>query len=177
MPTYTRTTSIIKTYRAIVPVVGTAVLIIGLLCHPCSADNDNLEFSYIPDYLHPNAFFHKETQYNDSNERHFSTYAMDNEDLEMAVANFSDGSINTMQRLMNHQWLYQAHYDIKLKKGSKVLSRFLQDSLYTYWKNRRKSQSNTSDLANSHNQQDIHQVDYRMRLSDDSLKLSVSYEF
>lgn len=133
---------------------------------------------FMPDYLYPDTGLFQSHVQGQGEQRHFSTFGMDNDDLAYAADNFADHSLNTTQRLLNHQWLYYGHHNIEGEKGSGALRELLQSSVKNYWRSLRATRFKDSQvLPDGDGAGKLNEFDYHMRLKSDALKLSVSYAF
>ncbi|GAB2197968.1 hypothetical protein [Sessilibacter sp. MAH4] len=135
------------------------------------------EQTFVPDYLYPYSNMHAADIEGQGADRHFSAYGLTNEELEFSAANFFDNSLNTTQRLMNHQWIYQSYHDIELQSGSKFFSNLFKSTLKTYWQKYHQNKLINTALPDSSGEGSISEVNYKMRLKDDSVKMSFVYEF
>ncbi len=149
----------------------------GAIACPCFSQVFNQQ-QFVPDYLHADSYMQQDALAGKGDGRHFSAYGLDNDDLDQAAANFNDNRLNTTQRLLNHQWLNQQYHDDHGKKGTKIFSKLLKAGAKAYWNQIKQSNfANNAAVPDSSGQGQVDEVNYRMRLNGDSLKLSVSYEF
>ncbi len=153
-------------------------VLILLYCHDSLAEKtDSQTLIFIPDYLYPDDQVQGAIVEGTGEDRHFSAYGLDNTALEMSAAHFFDTSLNTTQRLINHNWIYQSYHDIELQNGSRFFSNFLKSTLKTYWQSLHEKKLSHTALPDSTGQGKINDFDYKMRLKDDAIKISVKYEF
>ncbi len=137
----------------------------------------NQSLIFLPDYLYPDERVKGAVVEGKGEDRHFSAYGLDNSALEISAAHFFDTSLNTTQRLMNHNWIYQSYHDIELESGSRFFSNLLKSSLKTYWQSFHQRKLAHTVLPDATGTGTISEFDYKMRLKDDSIKVSVKYEF
>lgn len=103
---------------------------------------------------------------------------MGNEELLRSAANIRSEDMSQQQRALNHQWLaQQGHHDVRI--GGKVVSKLVKMGFRTYWDGVRNKhyKHNKAVPTSNGNGQITQDVDYKIRLSGDKFKLSVSYEF
>lgn len=103
---------------------------------------------------------------------------MNNIQLEQSAQDIRSQEMIAQQRALNHQWLAeQDHHDIKF--GRKVITRLVKMGFRTYWDGVREThyKHNAAVPTSSGLGKITPEVDYKVRLSGDKLKLSVHYEF
>lgn len=100
---------------------------------------------------------------------------LENVSLYRQAENYRSNTLNSSQRALNHQWMSQYHHDDGVRHGSKVLSQLFKMGFKTYWKG--------VDTSNKYIPDDqgegkiINDLDYRLRMSGNKIKLSLEYEF
>ncbi len=103
---------------------------------------------------------------------------MSSEELLRSAGHIRSQDMSQQQRALNHQWLLQQdHQDVRI--GGKVVSKLVKMGFRTYWDGVRNKhyRDNKAVPTSNGNGQITQDVDYKIRLSGDKLKLSVSYEF
>ncbi len=106
-----------------------------------------------------------------------SSYGMDNDDLSRAVAHMQDTSMSTSHRLLNHQWLSTYEGNDNPRRGGKAISQLFLTGLKTFWDNHYGNKLYQGKLLNNKQGSAYQEMDYRIRLSDDSVKMSLEYSF
>ena len=156
-----------------------ALTVLAATCASASAQTEApLSQHFVPDYLNPDASAFKHNISGSGDKRHFSAYAMSNDDLDRAAANFGDASLNTKQRLLNHQWLYYGHHNIEYQKGSRALRKLVQSGFRAYWDGLRKTKFKDNQvIPDGNGSGQVNELNYEMDVRSDSLELSISYEF
>jgi hypothetical protein len=107
-----------------------------------------------------------------------STQGLNNEELARAAEDIRSSDMTIQQRALNHQWLSEPEGD-GLHFGTKVVSRLVKMGFRTYWDGVRNKHYKNSRVVpdGAGNGKVSEDVDYKLRLSDDKVKLSVQYEF
>jgi hypothetical protein len=157
--------------------VGCALTLLfaGLLASGKSAAQEAGSDIFVPDYLFTDLNVIDHNVHGEGSNRYFSSFGMSDHELDWAAANFSDNSINTTQRLLNHQWIYAEYHDIEWRKGSKFFSEFLRASAMAYWNHYRGNNASTASANEAdHGYNDI---EYRLRMKSNSIRFSVKYDF
>ncbi|WP_317931300.1 hypothetical protein [Halioxenophilus sp. WMMB6] len=143
---------------------------------PLHADEPATQF--LPDYIYRNANTSESDILGKGLDRHFSAYGLDNEDLDQAAANFADNRLNTTQRLLNHQWIYNEYHDVELEKGSRIFTEVLKAGARAYWSSyHSKRLKSSSVLPDGNGVGQLNEVRYKMRLKSDAVNVVISYEF
>lgn len=152
--------------------------LVFMYSHNTQAETVDAQSSiFIPDYLYPDDRVKGAIVEGTGEDRHFSGYGLDNTALETSAAHFFDTSLNTTQRLMNHNWIYQSYHEIELQSGSRFFSNFLKSTLKTYWQSLHEKKLSHTALPDATGEGKIKEFDYKMRLKNDAIKVSVKYEF
>ncbi|NIB41537.1 hypothetical protein HBA55_18180 [Pseudomaricurvus alkylphenolicus] len=105
--------------------------------------------------------------------------ALTNNQLETICDQIRNNEMSASQRALNYQWLEQDAEGAELHVGSKVVSKLVKMGLRTYWNGVHGKHYATSSVlpdGNGHGKF-TEEVDYKIRLSGNKLKLSVKYEF
>ena len=104
---------------------------------------------------------------------------LNNEGLERVARDIRDNKMSTEQRALNHRWLQYGNEGGDVKIGSKVISSLFKMGFKTYWNDVRDThyRSNAKIPDGSGNGKVTADVDYKVRLSGNKLKLSMNYEF
>lgn len=157
--------------------VGCALtlLLAGLMTSGKSAAQGAGGEIFVPDYLFTDLNVIDHNVNGEGSDRYFSSFGMSDKDLDWAAANFSDNSINTTQRLLNHQWIYAEYHDIEWRKGSKFFSEFLRASAIAYWNHYRGNNASTTNGDDTDERYD--DIEYRLRMKSNSIRFSVKYDF
>ncbi len=106
-----------------------------------------------------------------------SSFGMDDDDLIRAVANMQDTSMNTSQRLLNYQWLSAAEDNGQLKHGGQALSKIFMTGLKTFWDDHYGEKFYKGTIMKDSTGVFQPEMDYRIRVNDNSLKMSLEYNF
>lgn len=108
-----------------------------------------------------------------------SSVALSNLQLENAANQIRTNEMSSQQRALNHQWLEQHHHGDNPDVGSKVLSKLVKMGLKTYWDGvRNKHYSAAQVIPDGDGSGKVsEEVDYKIRLSGNKVKLSFEYEF
>lgn len=104
---------------------------------------------------------------------------LDSVALYQAAENYRSNEINSSQRALNHQWLSQYHNDEGVRQGGKVLSKLFKMGFKTYWSSVKNGKYHTNNYVPNVNGigKFTEDIDYRVRLTDSKVKVSVAYEF
>jgi len=104
-------------------------------------------------------------------------HALDNQQLETAANYIRANEMSAEQRALNHQWLSQTG-DGSIHLGNKVLSSIMRMGLKTYWVGvRNKHYKSTAMPDGNGNGQLTEEVEYKLRLSQDKVRLVLKYDF
>ena len=102
---------------------------------------------------------------------------LSNADLVERAAEIQNQELSMTQRLLNNRWLSQHQQDDSVE-GNKVLSRLLKRSFKTYWNRKRDTDfANKKYLPDADGNGRVSEMDYKVRLSSDTLTLGMTYEF
>lgn len=105
---------------------------------------------------------------------------LNNNQLEDAANDIRNNEMSAQQRALNFQWLQQENneYD-DVTVGGRVLQELMKMGFRTYWDGvRNKHYSSSKIIPNSSGDGKVSEdVDYKLRLSDDTVKLTFEYEF
>ncbi|WP_439135496.1 hypothetical protein [Pseudomaricurvus sp.] len=104
---------------------------------------------------------------------------LNNTQLEKSAEDIRNNEMSAQHRALNHQWLEQEHNGDDPTMGGKVLSELVKMGFRTYWDGvRDKHYSDTKIIPNSNGDGKVsEEVEYKLRLSDDKVKLTFEYEF
>lgn len=132
---------------------------------------------FVPDKLS----YYNPLKHNDTQKKRYATskVALSNTQLEDAANHIRTNDMSSEQRALNHQWLEQHHHGDDPYIGSKVLSKLMKMGLRTYWDGvRNKHYSSAKAIPDSNGSGKVtEEVDYKIRLSGNKVKLSFEYEF
>jgi len=104
-------------------------------------------------------------------------HALDNQQLETAASYIRANDMSAEQRALNHQWLNQAG-DSNIRIGNKVLSSIMRMGFKTYWSGvRNKHYPSTVMPDGNGNGQLTDEVEYKLRLSQNKVRLVLKYDF
>lgn len=104
-------------------------------------------------------------------------HALDNQQLEAAASYIRANEMSAEQRALNHQWLSQTG-DSNIRIGNKVLSSIMRMGFKTYWTGvRNKHYKSTAMPDGNGNGQLTEEVEYKLRLSQDKVRLVLKYDF
>lgn len=108
-----------------------------------------------------------------------SAFGMDNEALFEAAENLRNNSMGTVQRNLNHQWLqlYTNPEQFKPATGGRAINEILKMGWKTYREQNRRLRENKLLRYTDGRGRLSQSVDYGVRLSDDSFRFSIQYEF
>lgn len=122
-------------------------------------------------YYNPLKHGRSETQW-------LSTGGLDNDELLREAGNIRSRDMSQQQRALNHQWLEQEEQS-DVRVGGKVVSELVKMGFRTYWDGVRNKhyRDNKAVPTSSGNGQISRDIDYKIRLSGDKFRLSVSYDF
>ncbi len=150
-------------------------LVCGLVMSSASraGENDGLNDDlFIPDNLD---FYNPLQEADGHRDYNPQISGMDNVALYRAAGQYRNSELSASQRALNHQWMQQYHNGDGVRHGGKVFSKLFQIGLKTYWKSGKFGKGYLpDDKGNGRITEDI---DYRLRMSGNKLKLSVLYEF
>lgn len=159
---------------------GFLLLAIGGLSSP-AATADQASLASANDAFFPETYylrnpFRADTD-GDKTIRFDGSYGMDNDDLTRAVADMQDTSMSTSHRLLNHQWLSTYEGNDNSRHGGKAIGQIFLTGLKTFWDNRYGDKLYKGTLLKDKQGNYYQEMDYRIRLSDDSVKMSLEYSF
>lgn len=149
---------------------------------PCWADKveaDQNNALFVPENLN----YYNPLKHNKGNakEKHYSTgsVGLSNAQLEQAAEDIRSSEMSTQHRALNHQWLQQEHEGDEPTMGGKVLSELVKMGFRTYWDGvRNKHYSDAKMVPDSSGDGKVSEdVEYKLRLSDDTVKVTFEYEF
>jgi len=104
-------------------------------------------------------------------------HALDNQQLETAASYIRANEMSAEQRALNHQWLSQAG-DSNIRIGNKVLSSIMRMGFKTYWTGvRNKHYKSTAMPDGNGTGQLTEEVEYKLRLSQNKVRLVLEYDF
>jgi len=129
---------------------------------------------FIPDsFNYYNPLKHGATQ----TSRAADAHALDNLQLESAARYIRANEMSAEQRALNHQWLSQEGNN-NIHIGNKVLSSIMRMGLKTYWSSvRNKHYKSTAVPDGNGNGQLTEEVEYKLRLSQNKVRLVLEYDF
>ena len=161
-----------------------ALWLTALACCLALSNNSRADDNYTADtnlsdplFIPDNLDFYNPLQSGDGHRRYDPNVStMDNVALYRAADQYRSGEISASQRALNHQWMAQYHSGDGVRHGGKVLSKLFKMGFKTYWQNGEfgKKRYLPNDKGNGKLTNDL---DYRVRLSGNKLKLSLNYEF
>jgi len=132
---------------------------------------------FVPDKLS----YYNPLKHNDTQKKRYATskVALSNDQLEDAANHIRTNDMSSEQRALNHQWLEQHHHGDDPYIGSKVFSKLMKMGFRTYWDGvRNKHYSSASAIPDGNGTGKVSKdVDYKIRLSGNKVKLSFEYEF
>jgi|GEM_PF-2565358 len=100
-----------------------------------------------------------------------NTQGMDNIALAHSAAAIRDNSLNSVQRIMNYQWLRNSHDKRVIRHNSVGARELVRRSFRYYWQH-------NHTPASSHNAgQHDSSFNYNVRLSPKKFRLSINYSF
>ena len=159
---------------------GTALLAVSCfvlsLSAPVSAD-ESLSEPLLPNqFTYYNPLKHGTSQSASQAEKRLQ---MDNESLFRSAEQIRSDSMSAEQRALNHQWLMQSENEDSMHVGGRVFSTLMRMGFKTYWEgNRARFGSDNRIVPDSQGGGRVtREVDYRLRVSGDDIKLSFEYEF
>lgn len=160
-------------------VVMTATLALASMGAMADVEADQNNDLFVPDKL---SYYNplKHNKYEDKNSRYETkSVALSNTDLENAAQQIRTNNMSAQQRALNHQWLEQQHNNDDPYMGSKVLSKLMQMGFRTYWDGvRNKHYASLKAVPDGSGSGKVsEEVDYKLRLSGNKVKLSFEYEF
>lgn len=129
---------------------------------------------FIPDsFNYYNPLKHGATQ----TSRAADAHALDNQQLETAASNIRANEMSAEQRALNHQWLSQEGND-NVRIGNKVLSSIMRMGFKTYWSGIRNQHYKSTAIPDGNgNGQLTEEVEYKLRLSQNKVRLVLKYDF
>lgn len=127
----------------------------------------------------PDLDYYNPLQHGQVRRDRLSSHAMTNDQLLQAAQYIRSDNMSAQQRALNHQWLEQEHYNQELRLGNKVVSKIFKMGFKTYWNGvRNKHYSSSTVIPDGDGKGKLTQdVDYKLRLSDDKVRLSLQYDF
>ncbi len=131
---------------------------------------------FVPDKMS----YYNPLKHNKREPKHYATssIALSNLQLEDAANQIRTNEMSSEQRALNHQWLEQHHHGDTPDVGSKVLSKLMKMGLKTYWDGVRNTHSSAKAIPDGNGSGKVSEdVDYKIRLSGNKVKLSFEYEF
>lgn len=136
----------------------------------------NEQQQFIPDNLQ----FYNPLRQSQGHRRHDpGITGMDNVSLYQAADNYLKKELNASQRALNHQWLEQHHYEMRISQGGRVLSKMIKMGFKTYWGGMRNSKFRTNNYVPDGEGigKFSEDINYNVRMSDDKVNFTVAYEF
>ena len=105
--------------------------------------------------------------------------ALSNEDLIKLADNSRNGEMSASQRALNQQWLEQYGEGADISLGGQALQKIIKQGFKTYWDALRQStfKGNTMIPDSEGNGSFNTEMEYKLRLSDDQVKLAFEYSF
>jgi hypothetical protein len=105
--------------------------------------------------------------------------ALSNSELNRVAEDIRSENMTTEQRALNHQWLQHGYSDHGIRLGSKVISKLFKMGFRTYWDGVRNKHYKYSTAVpdGSGNGKVTQDVDYKLRLSDNRVKIAINYDF
>ncbi len=166
------------------------VITLSLMSAHCLADKltdkkveaDSHNDLFVPDNLdYYNPLKHNQG-HQQKKQRRYNTHStgLTNAQLEAAAEDIRSSDMSSQQRALNYQWLQSYDQDQdNISTGGRVLQKLVKMGFRTYWDGvRNKHYSDAKVLPDSNGSGKItEEVDYKLRMSDDKVKLTFEYEF
>lgn len=162
---------------AVTLALACSVVVASSFSYAESVQADKNNDLFVPDKLS----YYNPLKHNQQESKRYATssIALSNTQLENAANQIRTNDMSSEQRALNHQWLEQHHHGDDPYIGSKVLSKLMKMGLRTYWDGvRNKHYSSASAVPDGNGSGKVtEEVDYKIRLSGNKVKLSFEYEF
>lgn len=102
---------------------------------------------------------------------------LNNEQLLERAQHLRSNNPNTTQQTLNYQWL-KAHQNDDSIVGKKVYQTLFKRGLKAFWNHQRKERFKSEHIPDINGRGSVsNEVDYKLRLNSDELKVKLSYEF
>lgn len=105
--------------------------------------------------------------------------ALTNEDLNLLADNSRHQQMSASQRALNQQWLAQNSEGSDVSLGSRALQKIIQQGVKTYWDSIRLTKfKGNKIIPDSNGKGNFNsEMEYKLRLKDDEVKLALEYSF
>lgn len=105
--------------------------------------------------------------------------ALTNEDLNLLADNSRHQQMSASQRALNQQWLHQNSEQSDVSLGSRALQKIIQQGVKTYWDSIRLTKFKGNKIIPDSNGKGnfSSEMEYKLRLKDDEVKLALEYSF
>lgn len=105
--------------------------------------------------------------------------ALSNEDLNLLADNSRHQQMSASQRALNQQWLAQNSEGSNVSLGSRALQKIIQQGVKTYWDSIRLTKfKGNKIIPDSNGRGNFNsEMEYKLRLKDDEVKLAFEYSF
>lgn len=105
--------------------------------------------------------------------------ALSNEDLNLLADNSRHQQMSASQRALNQQWLAQNSEGSDVSLGSRALQKIIQQGVKTYWDSIRLTKfKGNKIIPDSNGKGNFNsEMEYKLRLKDDEVKLALEYSF
>jgi len=102
---------------------------------------------------------------------------LNNEQLLERAQHLRSNNPNTTQQTLNYQWL-KAHQNDNSIVGKKVYQTLFKRGFKAFWNRQRKERFKSERIPDINGRGSVsNEVDYKLRLNSDELKVKLSYEF
>ncbi|MCB1668784.1 MAG: hypothetical protein R3E73_14240 [Porticoccaceae bacterium] len=102
---------------------------------------------------------------------------LSNDELAERAAELRDQRLSITQRTLNHQWLSQ-HQDNDAIEGGKAFSQLFKRGFKKYWDRKRETDFADKDyVPDSNGGGRVNEMDYKVRVSSDTINFGLTYEF
>lgn len=102
---------------------------------------------------------------------------LNNEQLLERAQHLRSNNPNTTQQTLNYQWL-KAHQNDDSIVGKKVYQTLFKRGFKAFWNRQRKERFKSEHIPDINGRGSVsNEVDYKLRLNSDELKVKLSYEF
>lgn len=105
--------------------------------------------------------------------------ALSNDDLNLLADNSRHQQMSASQRALNQQWLMQNSEGSGVSFGGKALQKIIQQGVKTYWDSIRLTKfKGNKIIPDSNGKGNFNsEMEYKLRLKDDEVKLALEYSF
>jgi len=136
-----------------------------------------LIFFALPLKLCAQSFFSNHSWPQEYNEQQSNFSYLNNEQLRERAQQLRSDNPNTTQQTLNYQWL-KAHQNNDYILGKKVYQTLFKRGLKEFWNLQRKERFKSERIPDINGRGSVsNEVDYKLRLKPDELKIKLSYEF